>query len=170
MPTVQCRASAAATQSSARASQNRKQCLLLRRVNLKFTGLDLPAPDARKREHEQHRANCRQQKRQAHILLEEKRNANSHSGGETTCHGSFCLGPLQEPESNQNPECALAVVFGNWNDAVDAEKDERRGHEQRNRPLQQHARASTRHQHVRASDARAILQVSTVPSPPTTAA
>ncbi len=134
MPAVQCRASAAANKAAHAPARIASSASLLRRFNLKFTGLDLPAPHERKRKHEQHRANCCEQKWQAHILFEEERNADSHAGGETTCHSSFCLGRLQEPEGNENPECALAVVFGNRNDAVDAENSNRRCHKQRDRP------------------------------------
>ena len=95
----------------------------------------LPAPHPPKDKHDHNRADCRRQKRQAHILLEEKRNANHHARREAVAHAAFCVSPLQEPQRNQNPECAVAVVLGNGNDAVDAEKDQRRGDEQCHGPV-----------------------------------
>src|SRR3984957_14381890 len=115
-------------QSGACASQNREQSSLFRRFSW-----NLPAPREREQnQHEQHRDDDRSKKRKAHVLFAKERNTNSRASGETTCHGSFCLGSLQEPKRNENPECALAVVFGNRNDAVDTENSYRRRHKQRN--------------------------------------
>ena len=80
------------------------------------------------------------QKRKTHILLEEARHAKRRPCGKAERSTRLAIEPLQHPHRNQNPEPAVAVVFGIRHDAVDAQDAERRGNKQRDGPGDPHAR------------------------------
>src|SRR5208337_2580197 len=79
-------------------------------------------------------ADCREQKRQAHVLLEEHGHARQRTRGKRKERALSSIELRERPKRNQDRETAVAVVLGRGYDAVDAQKNERRGEQQRQRP------------------------------------
>ena len=85
--------------------------------------------------------NAADEKRQAHVLFEEHGNASQRTGGKRKGSAFSSIELRKHSQRDYDPETAVAIVFRIGHDAIDAEENERRGGQQRQRPRSGHTPA-----------------------------